>query len=479
MTLRKQIFDGVRWTAVSSIVRVVIQFANIAILARLLTPNDFGLIAIVIALQAILLILADAGVSNAIIHYQNITQEQLSSLYWLNVGVSVMLAGMLIASSPWLADWYNQPVLQSLLAIAAAVIIVGAMEQQLRINAQKEMRFAQLAKVEILGVLGGFIVAVGLAWNGAGVYALSVGPLMGALVSCASSWLILAQGWRPQWRFRFCEIRQFLQFGSYMIGNNIANTINSQIDVLLGARLLGSEAIGLYSVPKNLTMNVQMAINPIITKVGLPVMAKVQGDTDMLKSVYLNTMRMSASINFPLYVIIVLFAPEIILFVVGEKWNSAIPLLQIFGIWGLLRSIANPVGSLLIATGRVKRSFIWNMALVVIIVPIIWVGSQYGLEGIAFAMVGLMAGLMMPLWYFLIRPSCGASLGEYSKQLVTPLIIALVAGLCGYLAAGLFTHDLIRLILGFMISCVVYLIVSWYFNRTWVDAMTELLKGHR
>ena len=264
-----------------------------------------------------------------------------------------------------------------------------------------------------------------------------------------------------------------------MIGNNIANTINSQIDVLLGARLLGSEAIGLYSVPKNLTMNVQMAINPIITKVGLPVMAKVQGDTDMLKSVYLNTMRMSASINFPLYVIIVLFAPEIILFVVGEKWNSAIPLLQIFGIWGLLRSIANPVGSLLIATGRVKRSFIWNMALVVIIVPIIWVGSQYGLEGIAFAMVGLMAGLMMPLWYFLIRPSCGASLGEYSKQLVTPLIIALVAGLCGYLAAGLFTHDLIRLILGFMISCVVYLIVSWYFNRTWVDAMTELLKGHR
>ena len=180
MTLRKQIFDGVRWTAVSSIVRVVIQFANIAILARLLTPNDFGLIAIVIALQAILLILADAGVSNAIIHYQNITKEQLSSLYWLNVGVSVMLAGMLIASSPWLADWYNQPVLQSLLAIAAAVIIVGAMEQQLRINAQKEMRFAQLAKVEILGVLGGFIVAVGLAWNGAGVYALSVGPLMGA-----------------------------------------------------------------------------------------------------------------------------------------------------------------------------------------------------------------------------------------------------------------------------------------------------------
>jgi len=349
MTLRKKAFSGVRWTAFSSLGRAVLQFAQIAILARLLTPADFGLVALVVAIMAFLQIFSDAGINNAIIYYQDIAQEQRSSLYWLNVSVSVFLALTLAASSYWVASWYQQPVLQYLLMLAAATLVVGALGQQIRVMAQKNLRFADLAKVELIAALFGFLVAVSMAWMGAGVYSLIAGGLTTAAVGCLLVWLLLSEGWRPQARFRLAEIRQFLKFGAYMVGNNLANTFNSQVDVLLGGKLLGTQAVGIYSVPKELNLRIAGLINPIVTQVGLPVMAIAQNDEVLLKRVYLQTMRVTASVNFPIYVALGIFAPEIVSLLLGGKWEATVPLLQIFAFWALIRSTGNPVGSLLMA----------------------------------------------------------------------------------------------------------------------------------
>jgi O-antigen/teichoic acid export membrane protein len=479
MTLRKQAFSGVRWTTFSSLGRAVLQFAQIAILARLLTPADFGLIALVVAIMAFLQIFADAGISNAIIYYQDIAQEQLSSLYWLNVSVSVFLALTLAVTSYWVASWYQQPPLQYLLMLAAATLVVGALGQQIRVLAQKNLRFADLAKVELIAALVGFVAAVTLAWMGAGVYALIAGSLTTAVVGCLLVWLRLSEGWRPQARLRLAEIRQFLRFGAYMVGNNFANTFNSQIDVLLGGRLLGVQSIGLYSVSKDLGLRISNIINPIITQVGLPVMAKAQCDVALLKRVYLQTMRMTASVNFPIYLALGLFAPEIVNLLLGAKWHEAIPLLQIFSIWALLRSTGNPVGSLLMARGKADLSFKWNMVWLFIIPPAILVGSQYGATGMAIAMAALAILAYWPNWYFLVRPLCGAKLGEYSVQMAVPLALSLAGGMAGYFSINLLEGSLLRLLAGLSIGGLVYLGLSWHLNRVWVDAMMELVMGGR
>lgn len=479
MTLRKQTFSGIRWTTFSALTRALMQFGQVAILARLLSPADFGVMAVVIALMAFVSIFADAGISNAIIHFQDISQQQLSSLYWLNVAVSAALAALLAALSSWVALWYHQPVLQNLVLFAAASLLFGALGQQLRVTAQKELRFAALAKAELIAAFCGMLAAVGLAWYGAGVYALAAGGLMGAAAGSALAWLILARGWRPQWRLRVGEIAPFLNFGGYMIGNNLANTFNSQIDVLLGARLVGPQAMGLYTVPKNLSLQVQMVINPIVTQVGLPVMARAQGDPALLKRVYLQTMRVTASVNFPVYVALALFAPEIVSIMLGEKWQQAMPLLQIFAMWGLLRSIGNPAGSLLFSTGKAALAFKWNLVLLVFLGPVIYLGSLYGVYGMAFAMAGLMAVLFVPAWYFLVRPSCGAGLGEYSMQLAVPLALAVLAGCVAFAAVLPLDHLLTRLLLGLAVGGLIYVGLSWRFNRGWVAAMMEALHLQR
>jgi O-antigen/teichoic acid export membrane protein len=475
MTLRKQTFSGVRWTTFSSLGRAALQFAQIAILARLLAPADFGLIALVVAIMAFLQIFADAGISNAIIHFQNIAQEQLSSLYWLNVSVSTVLALILAVSSYWIASWFQQPSLQYLLMLASVTLVVGALGQQIRVLAQKNLRFADLAKVELMAALAGSAVAVSLAVMGAGVYSLILGGLTTAAVGCVLVWLRLSEGWRPQARFRLAEIRQFIKFGTYMVGNNLANTLNSQIDILLGSRLLGVQSIGLYSVPKDLSLRIGNIINPIITQVGLPVMAKTQGDQALLKKVYLQTMRMTASVNFPIYFCLGMFAPEIVHLLLGQQWHGAIPLLQIFAIWALLRSTGNPVGSLLMALGRADLSLKWNMVWLLIMPPVIWAGSQSGVAGMAIAMVVLGILGYWPNWYFLVHPLCGAKLGEYSVQMAVPLVLSIIAGMAGYLSAYLLEGDIMRLSIGVSVGSLVYLGLSWLFNRVWVDAMYELL----
>lgn len=477
MTLRKQAFSCVRWTTFSSLGRAALQFAQIAILAHLLTPADFGLIALVVAIVAFLQIFADAGISYAIIHYQDIAQEQLSSLYWLNVGVCVFLALALAASSYWVASWYQQPSLQYLLMLAAVTLVVGALGQQVRVLAQKNLRFADLAKVELISASVGFVVAVSLAWMGAGVYSPIVGSMITAAVGCLLVWLRLADGWRPQARLRLFEIRQFLKFGAYMVGNNLAYTFNSQVDILLGGRSLGVQSMGLYSVSKDLNLRISYIINPIITQVGLPVMAKAQGDVILLKRVFLQTMRMTASANSPIYIALTVFAPEVVGLLFGAQWLAAIPLMQIFAMWALIRSIGNPIGILLMACGRADLSFKWNLTWLFIMPPTIWLGSQFGAEGMAIAMTSLGILAYWPNWYFLVRPLCGAKLGEYSVQMAVPLGLSMLGGIAGYFSIYLLEGNLLRLMLGVLVGGLVYLGLSWRFNRVWVDAMMELVKS--
>lgn len=476
MTIRKQAFSGVRWTTFSSIGRTLLQVVQVSILARLLTPADFGLLALVTSIVAFLQIFADAGLSNAIIHHQEISQKQLSSLYWLNVGVSLSLGLFLAALSPLVAFWYAQPQMKLLLSIAGFTLVMGALSQQIRVVAQKNLRFSELAKIELSSACVGCVVAVSAAFNGAGVYSIVAGSFATATIGSMLVWYRLAEGWRPLFRVNIREIRDFLSFGAYMIGNNLANTFNSQIDIMLGGKILGAQAIGLYSMPRDLNLRIAGVFNPIVTNVSLPVMAKAQNDKALLKGVYLQTIRMTASVTFPIYVAMALFAPEIVHVLLGAKWEQAIPLLRIFAIWGLVRSTGNPVGSLLMACGRSDLSFKWNMALLIIMTPVVLVASRFGVLGMSWAMAALMFILYWPNWYFQVRPLCGAEIGEYFLQTLIPFVVAAIAGSCGRVISLEFVGDFLRLLVGGTSGMIVYMYLSWKFNRVWVDAMKELLK---
>lgn len=476
MTLRKKTLSAVRWTTFSLLTRALLQFAQIGILARILTPEDFGLAALVASIMVFVQMFADAGVSNAIIHHQNISTFQQSSLYWLNVGVTMFLALILAFSSHWLAIWYEQPNLTHLILLAALSMFISSLGLQLRLRAQKSLNFSPLAKVDVSAALVGFICTITCAYLDFGIYSLLIGMVVTAVCSSLLSWIYISYGWRPVARLNLKEIRHFLWFGGYMMANNLANAFNTQIDILLGGKMVSAQAMGQYSIAKNLSLNIAMVVNPIVTQVGLPVMAQAQTDISLLKRIYLQIILMTASINFPIYVFLILFAPEIVVLYLGDKWISSITLMQIFAAWALLRSIGNPVGSLLMARGRADLSFKWNLVWLLIIPPVVWLGSHYGAIGMSISMVILGVLGYWPNWYFLIRPLSSITFKEYSYHLLRPLLISVTAVSVGYLSVVFLIPSILRLACGFLISSISYLILSLYFNQQWFQALMSFLK---
>lgn len=477
MSLKQHTFSAVRWTTVSMVGKSGLQLLQLAILARLLEPSDFGLMALVAAVMAFAHVFMDMGVSNAIIHHQEISHEELSSLYWLNVSAGACLTIFFLILSHPIAVIYNAPALTDLLMVVSVYFLFSSLGQQLRVVAEKDLRFSELARIEIMAAVMGFCVAVTWALLQPVVEAIVAGMLTTILVQTALFWIMLADGWRPLPRLRLTEIRRFLGFGGYMMANNLINSINAQADILIGGRVLPASALGVYSLPRSLSLKVAGTLNPVVTRVGLPVMAKVQQDRKKLKHVYLQTLRMTASVNFPIYLALAAFSPEVIALLFGEKWADAAPVLSLLALWGMGRSIGNPVGSLLLAVGRADLSFKWNLALFFIIPPSLWIGSQWGMMGLAATQVGLIVVLFVPGWYFLIRPLCDIGLYEYLVNLAYPMAASLLAVMLAFVSVHWVSTPVWRLLDAAVIGIVAYLLVSLWLNQQWIDSMKELVQG--
>lgn len=465
MTLANRTYSAARWTTASTVTRALLQLLQIAVLARFLSPADYGLMAMVTVVLSYAALFSDMGLSTAFVQRQQISHDERSSLYWLSVAVGAVLMLLVMAISPLASLFFKEPQLVPLMLLVATNFLVIALGQQLRMDAEKNLNFRPVALIEMFAGLVGFVVAVLTAWLHWGVYALVVAAMTSAWLTMILSWLVLPQGWRPAWRLRWGEVRWFVHFGGTMVLNNVINHTNATIDLVLGGRMLGASQLGIYSVPRNLLLQVQGMVNPIFTRVGFPLIASIQHDKERVKQVYLKTMKMTASVNAPIYVAIAIFAPEIVWLLLGRNWTDAAPLMRVLALWGLLRSFGNPAGSLLFGLGHVKLATKWNAGLLLIVPPVVWFGSQWGAVGIAWAMAGLMAVLFVPGWAILIKPTCGADFWEYCESIIAPIFGSLVAGCFSYLAVSNVENIELRFSIGLILGGVVYLIMCWVTNK--------------
>lgn len=475
MSLKKASFSASRWTAASTVLVAAIQILQTVVLARILLPSEFGLMAVATAAVAVLSLVVDLGLSQALIHYDDVPESHRSSIFWLNMLLAFALMTALCVAAPVIAKLYHSATLTPLLCWISLVLPLSATGQQLRALSAKALRFDVLARIEISSAICACAGAIAAALLHAGVYALAVAVLANAAIGSVLAWLLLPREFWPGWHFRPDETCRYLHFGGYLVGESFANALHRNADVFAGGLVVGANAMGVYSAPRDLSLRVATGINSIVTRVGFPVMAQVKHDQGRLKSIFLQTLRMTSSVNFPVYVALGVFAPELVALLYGPQWRVAARYLQILAIWGLLRSTGNPVGSLIYATGQTRRAFWWNISL--LLLPVLyWAGAfGYGLPGLAIAVVLLQLLLVVPAWRFLIWPCCGATLQEYLAQFCAPLLCALIAGAMAWLCAHGLPHGTVRLVIGCTVGGVVYLGLSWLFNRQWVEAMLELL----
>ncbi len=477
MSLKHEAISGVKWTTISMVTTTGLQLLQLAIVARFLSPKDFGLMAIVMVILGFVSAFADLGISNALIHRQDVTKEELSSLYWLNVLGGIVMFVVSSFASPFIAKFYNEPELTRLIILVSLTFIIQSFAQQFNMLLQKELRFREIARIEIVNKIFSFLITVYLAYIGFGVDALVYGALASSLVQTLQFLPIGLREYKPDLRFKFNEIRSFLSFGAYQMGERTVNYFNYQIDTLLIGKLLGMEALGIYNISKQIVMKPAMIFNPVITRVSFPAMAKIQNEIPKLKEVYLKTINYLASINFPVYAFIFVFAQEIVLLMFGPKWHDAVLIIQILSVWAAWRSTCNPIGSLLLARGRADLGFWWNLGLFFYVPLGVWIASHWGLVGVAIGLNVIMATLIYPGWKILVNPLCGAGFWEYHKMILKPAFVVIICGTIVYFATYFLPDAILpKIILGSIVGVSTLLVGYYYTSREFLDTFMQMIR---
>lgn len=419
MSLKGQVILGLKWTSFTTVCLAIVAILKISVLTRFLEKSDFGLMALVTFVMGLMSLFSDMGLSTAILHKQNITKKNYASLYWLNIVFCVILYGLLLLITPSISSLYNEPQLNHLIPLLGLNIIISGLGIQFKTIETKNLIFKNISLIEIIAAFLSLIVAIWLAINNYGVLSLVYSSLVQYFIS---NFLLLILGLKKYgliFHFKLSETIPFLKIGIYQVGGQIANYFNRDLDILLIGKFFSTEILGGYSLAKQLVFRPAQIINPILVKVATPTLAKFQSDINLLKKNYLKLIKIVSSVNISVYLMIILFSPFIVEIMYGSGFDEIVILVRILSIYMIFRAIGNPIGSLVVATGRTDLEFYWNILNLFIMPIFIYIASQYGIVEVAFSLVLAAFVLFIPSWRLLTYKMTGATLKEYVMAIAT------------------------------------------------------------
>jgi O-antigen/teichoic acid export membrane protein len=482
MSIKQKAISSVKWNGISIGSVTSFQFVTLAVLSHLLSPADFGLMGMVMIIIGFSQIFSDMGISKAIIYRQDATKDELSSLYWLNIGAGIVTFFLVCIACPFITDFYHEPRLSNMIYLSSLTFLVTPFGQQFQILMQKELKFDKLAKVRIISSFVKSVSSIVLAILGVGVFSIIWGQLVGTIIEVLLLSSFGWKNWRPRLHFSIPDLRGYLSFGIYQMGERVINYFNSNLDYLIIGAMLGAKALGYYTLAYNLILRPIQLINSLITKVAFPVFSRVQEDTQKLKNGYLKILQLLSTVNFPVMVGLAIVAPVAVPVIFGEKWLPSIILVQVLTIVGLLRSIGSPIGSILLARGRADLGFKWNLALMILQVPGLYFGAKLGgILGVAVAYAILMVLYTLFSYFILIRKMFGPCVREYIGSMWPLLWISGVMGLA-LLGINNFVSDIsprVSLVIQVISGIVIYGTLMNFIKKNIVQEIKEMVLGEK
>lgn len=478
MTLEAQSKSGIRWAGFSTLSMTLIESIRLLVLALFLSPEDFGLMGMAMVVIGLADAYTDLGISGAIIHRQDATKEQLSSLYWLSILIGFVAFSLMWLCAPLIVLIFQEPRLLPMLQAVAVVFLIAPAGKQFEILLQKELKFDVIAKRDVVASLVGFVVAIVSAVSGFGAWALVHSLVVTVSLRTIFFFVIGWSRYRPHLHYRSSDLRGFLAFGLYQLGERTVNYTSEKLDQLLIGTMLGAQALGFYNFALNLTAYPISRINPIITRVAFPVFAKIQHDTEALKNGYIRLIRVLTTINAPLLFGIAAVAPLAVPMIFGEKWSPSIQLIQVLSFVAFLRCTGNPIGSLQLAKGRADLGFKWNCFLLLVSVPTIYGGIAIGgVAGITVSLLLLQIFLQVPAYLYFIRPLIGNCASDYTAAILKPVFVAGLMALViiSFLQWYQSLPPMIELSAKVALGMVIYMSLSLMLNRQAVHDFRSMI----
>jgi O-antigen/teichoic acid export membrane protein len=373
---------------------LVLRLGFMVLMARLLDPEEFGLVAMATVVTGVYEVFATAGLSSATIQKATVTDEQISTLFWINILVGMILCLLCLATAPVLVSFYHEPRLFWVTITMGLGFVLSAGGVQHSALLQRQLRYVVLAMMETLSLLVSFALGIVMALGGFGYWALVGSTIAAPAIYTASMWAIAA--WMPGMPRRGVGIHSMLRFGGTITLNNLVVYFAYNFDKLLLGRFWGADALGLYGRAYQLinvpTTNLHSAVGGVV----FSALSRLQDDPVRLRSYFLKGYSLVASMTVPVSVFGALFADDIVLVVLGPKWADAAAIFRLLTPTILVLGVINPTGWLLQSIGLQGRSLRIAFVIASLVVAAYLIGLPYGPNGVAFAFSAAMMLWLVP-----------------------------------------------------------------------------------
>ena len=369
------------------------------ILARLLTPRDYGLVGMVLVLTGFIALFKDVGLSAATVQRPALTHSQVSTLFWLNVMLGLATMSVGIAAAPLLAAFYQEPKVTAITMVLAVTFALNGFAVQHQALLQRQMRFVALAAIEIASTLSASAVAITLAWRGKGHWSLILAQIATALVGVAGVWL--ACGWRPSRRLALAEVRPLVVFGSNLTAFHVVNYFARHLDNALIGRFWGPMQLGLYDKAYQMLLLPLGQINAPITAVALPALSRLVAEPEAYRRAYLRIVEKVILLTTPGVLLMVASSDWLVDIVLGPQWSGAAIIFALLGVAAPAIAICDTTGWLFVSQGRTQDMFRWGIIGSTLIVAGIVAGLPWGGVGVAACYSATSTLVVAPLlfWY--------------------------------------------------------------------------------
>ena len=382
-SLRQSAIRGASTTIVGQAAKFTIQTTSTIVLARLLAPEDFGLYAMATPMMAVAMLAQDLGLTQAVVTARSIDRRALSTLYAINVGVSLLIALSLVLAAPLLAAFYGHPRLTPIVMVMGGVVVLSGLTSIHQALLLRGLRYGRLVANDICTALAGLFAAIGLALVAPGPLALVISNVVGATVLLGLA--AASSGWRPSGLAKLGEVRDLLRFGGGLTGFNITNFVARNGDNVIIGAALGSTPLGYYDRAYKLMLLPLQQINSPISSVMVPLLSRLTDHPERYRAAYLNALRILLLIALPGVVFLFMAADPLIPTLLGEKWRPAVAVFTWLAVAALHQPLTSTIGWLFMSQHRTPEFAKWGVVNAVTCLAAFAAGLPWGVVGVAAA----------------------------------------------------------------------------------------------
>lgn len=472
--------SNARWTALAQGFRVGIQLLSLFVLSRLLSPRDYGLVAMAAVVTNLAGIVRDMGTAAAVIQKRDLDEETILSAFWFSVLIGSALGGLLALGAPLVARGFKTPELTPLLLWLSVSFPLGSFGSVHQALLERDSRFALVARIEIVSGLAGLAVAIGLALRGAGPYSLIAQTLTFTLLSSIQLWV--AAKWTPRWRLRLRELQTLWRFSGHLVAFNVINYFGRNADSIIIGRVLGPVALGPYSLAYRIMLFPLQNITAVSARALFPVMSRNQDAVHEIGTLYLRVLGMIAAVTAPMMCGLFVLRALFVSVVLGDKWAAVAPLLAVLAPTGFIQSIVSTTGAVFMARGRTDALFYLSCFSVGLQLIGFLVGIHWGVLGLAtgYFIAHALSGLFTLRF---VLGLVGQPLSSLFKGISRSIGLALLMGVSlavaqHYLAFSDLAPD-IRLAVLVVAGSVIYVATSYSINKPVLRDFLRLVSERR